>query len=327
MLCNIDQAYWLYDQICSYIPSNHSKNGYDVNFPCPFCNESVNAKKRGTKRGHYYINTQTYYCYRCEKWAHGLELYATLSNTDISDIKPLYFKFKYSNSNTSSVDILDNTKEQYCIEYNEIPEEYRNELPLNALNYLKNRKIFQAPNLPKNYKFYYVKEKNYEFIIIPWLYNGQECYYQRRILLANSDIKYIFPKDIEKSVFGLDNIDTSFKYIICVEGVFDSIWIKNGVAIGGKALTDYQKWFITQRYPHHTLVFAFDNDIPGKNAMLKIIEKNPNSRFLNWFNYAKDAKDFNEYVIKYNSNLFYNSDNLQKMIVSSASMKLILTHK
>lgn len=330
-MCNLDQATWLFDKIRYHIPSNHVINGYDVNFPCPFCMESINAKNRGTRRGHYYINTQTYWCYRCEKWAHGLELYSELSRTPIDEIKPEYFRFKYSKTSKdiSIEDIV--TKDQFCIEYNEVPQEYRNELPKHIVNYLKNRRIFDAPGLAKDYKFFYYKDtkSNKEFLVIPWLYNGQECYYQRRIISGSSEnsIKYIFPKDIEKSIFGLDKIDTSFRYIICTEGVFDSIWIRNGVAVGGKALSDYQKWFISQRYPHHKLVYAFDNDGPGKNAMLKIIEKNPNSKFLNWFKYAREAKDINEFICKYNTNLFYSIDNLQKMICDSATMKLILQYQ
>lgn len=329
MLCNLDQATWLFDKIRPYIPPNNVSHGNDINFPCPFCMESINAKKRGTRRGHYYINTQTYWCYRCEKWAHGLELYSVLSGTPIDDIKPEYFRFKYSKE-SSDIYIKDiNDKEEYCIEYVEVPREYRNNLTSYANQYLKKRRIYDAPGLPKDYNFFYYKDNKsgIDFIVIPWLYNGQECYYQRRILNGpDNGIKYIFPKDIEKSVFGLDNIDTSFKYIICVEGVFDAIWIKNGVAIGGKALSNYQKWFISQRYPHHTLVYAFDNDEPGKKAMLKMIEKQPNSKFLNWFNYSNGAKDINEYVITTNSNIFYNINNIEKMICNSIKMKMLLTY-
>jgi len=329
MSSDLDQASWLYDKIRSHIPSNRVITGNDINFPCPFCNEAVNAKKRGTRRGHYYVNTQTYWCYRCEKWAHGLELYAVLSGQPLESIKPEYFRFKY-NKDSKPISSTEYTKEAYGIEYNEVPEEFRNELPISAKNYLINRRIFKAPGIPKDYKFYYYKDPKLprDFIVIPWIYNGQECYYQRRVLTdkTNSGIKYIFPKDIEKAVFGLDNIDTSFKYIICTEGVFDAIWIKNGVAIGGKALSDYQKWFIAQRYPHHTLVYALDNDRPGKEAMLKTIEKNPNSRFLNWHVYANGCKDVNEFVIKYNSNIFNSQKNLEKMICSGAKMKLILKY-
>jgi hypothetical protein len=326
---NLDQATWLYDKIRLYIPANRIITGNDINFPCPFCNEAVNAKKRGTRRGHYYIHTQTFWCYRCEKWAHGLELYAKLSGAALEDIKPEYFRFKYS-KDSKDIKEIDNIKRAFCIEYNEIPPEFRNKLPIHAKNYLIKRRIFNAPGLLKDYKFYYYKDPKLprDFIVIPWIYNGQECYYQRRILndKTNSGIKYIFPKDIEKAIFGLDNIDTSFKYIICTEGVFDAIWIKNGIAIGGKMLSEYQKWFIAQRYPHHTLVYALDNDKAGKEATLKIIEKNTNSKFLNWYNYAKEAKDVNEFIIKYNSNIFNNQKNLEKMICSSASMKLILKY-
>lgn len=52
-------------------------------------------------------------------------------------------------------------------------------------------------------------------------------------------MKYIFPKDKKKLVAGLDNIDVSFPYIILLEGFYDSVFVKNGVCVGTKAVTDY----------------------------------------------------------------------------------------
>lgn len=52
-------------------------------------------------------------------------------------------------------------------------------------------------------------------------------------------MKYIFPKDSKKLVFGLDNIDVSWPYVICFEGVYDSLFVKNGIATGTKSLSDY----------------------------------------------------------------------------------------
>lgn len=52
-------------------------------------------------------------------------------------------------------------------------------------------------------------------------------------------MKYIFPKDKKKLVYGLDNIDISWPYIIVFEGVYDSVFVKNGISVGTKAITDY----------------------------------------------------------------------------------------
>ena len=73
-------------------------------------------------------------------------------------------------------------------------------------------------------------------------------------------MKYIFPKGTKKTIAGLDNIDVSFPYIIVFEGYYDSVFVKNGVCVGTKAITDYQLSLIKQRYPHHQIVISFDND-------------------------------------------------------------------
>ena len=52
-------------------------------------------------------------------------------------------------------------------------------------------------------------------------------------------MKYIFPKDMKKLMYGIDNIDISFPYIFLFEGVFDSVFVKNGIATGTKAVTAY----------------------------------------------------------------------------------------
>lgn len=322
----LDQSTWLWEQIRPYIGTNSKISGYDVNMSCPFCQEAIYAKKRGTKRGHYYINTQSYYCYRCDIWAHGIKLYAQLSGKDENEIRPEYFRFKYSSNNLTSSTALSSivNKNEKVIQYNEIPKILKNALSDKAKEYLKSRKILESPGLPKDFKFYSAKNKINEFLVIPWYFNGEECYYQLRDIDNVLDTKYLFPKGLDKSIFNLDNIDTTFPYIICWEGVFDSILCYNGVALGGKALTEYQKWMLSVRYPRHKIVFALDYDKAGIDRTKKIIKDFPNYLFLNWFPYVNKCKDLNEHFCKFNKNPFYDKKILEDNIMSSLSMQLLL---
>lgn len=320
-----NQSSWLFDEIRQYLPANTKIVGNDVNFPCPFCDETHTAKKRGTKRGHYYIDTQSYWCFRCETYVHGLKLYSMLSGNPVEDIKPEYYRYKYSEKNIrATVENIKNTVDKFTISYHELPDILKYELPQSAIEELTRRKIYEAPFLPKDYKFYYAKSKTTDYIVIPWLYNDLEFYYQLRTLSGPSASKYLFPKNLRKAIFGLDSIDPGFPYVVCFEGVFDSIFVKNGIAIGGKYLTPYQKWIISSRYPKHKIVFSFDNDPAGVNATKKILATNSNYYFLDWFGESNGCKDINDYVMKTGENPFKDENFIKSHIISGLKMQLSL---
>ena len=106
-------------------------------------------------------------------------------------------------------------------------------------------------------------------------------------------MKYIFPKDTKKLVFGLDNVDVSWPYIIC--------------------------------YPHHTIVASFDNDKPGLCSYIKCIKQNRKLKYFKWFNTNTKQKDINDYVLaKGNVNIFTDTKKLERLIVDDLLMKLYL---
>ena len=81
---------------------------------------------------------------------------------------------------------------------------------------------------------YYDKVKNR--LVIPWT----KEYYQERALTKQQEKeegKYLFPPNVDKPIYGLDTIDTNFKYLFLLEGVFDAIWVKNGLAVGSLILS------------------------------------------------------------------------------------------
>ena len=170
-----------------------------------------------------------------------------------------------------------------------------------ASQYLDSRKIIKRNDLlsitsPSGLPFILIQYKFLNECIFYQLHN-----YTGATLTNGTKIKYMFPNsldlnDQQKPVFGIDDIDPSWPFIICCEGVYDALSYTNGVGLAGRVLTDYQKKLLSVRWPHHKLVMALDNDQAGKNSMLKMT-KHSNSLFLNLipvfskFN-VKDANDF-----------------------------------
>lgn len=331
---NIDQSLWIYSQILPFIRGKNKKNGNEHIMQCPFCNESETSHKKNAMRGYYYIDNQSYYCFRCDKWATALELYEKLSGLSKENLIPEYMSFvrngnsdkngiNYSNFMSLSGNLYKRDENKIEFEYNSVPNNLKKSLTERGKSYLEGRRIFESKNLPSYSKFYSAFfRKKYEVVTIPWYMEGRECYYQWRFL--DNDVpfsKYGFPKGLVKKIYGIDMIDANFPYIICTEGVFDSLWVKNGVALGGKVLTDFQKELLEDRFPKHKIVYAFDNDAAGIKAMVKQSSDNPNSLVFYWKPFSNGAKDLNEFAITTDIDFFFKEENVEKCICSPLNLK------
>lgn len=332
---NLDQSLWIYSKILPFIRGRNKRSGNEHIMQCPFCNEAVTSHKRNAMRGYYYINNQTYYCFRCDKWATALDLYEQLSGMSRKDLLPEYMSFMRNNasekrgvnySNFMSLSgghSLMGEEKKVEIEFDSVPKTMRNPLSERGKEYLDGRKIFESQNLPKYAKFYSARfRKKWEVVTIPWYIEGQECYYQWRFLDSDAPFpKYGFPKGLTKKIYGLDMIDPNFPFIICTEGVFDSLWVKNGVALGGKTLTDLQKEILKERFPKHKIVYAFDNDEAGIKAMMKQSSEDAGSMVFYWKPFSGGAKDLNEFAVQQDTSFFFDVDNVMKCICSPLQLK------
>jgi hypothetical protein len=320
---------WLDEKIQEYIPQPCKRNGNDINFRCPICGDSQKSKLK--MRGHYYINTHSYYCFNCDTALTGTGLLQALSGEDFNSLKSEYLKIKYKDKSTKKKTINTNSNSQEFNFFNltnSIPKQYQNALTANAFEYLDKRKIFDSPFF--NNKFYsYINEDNQEYLVIPWIINGIECYYQINDFNKYGDRKYIFPTNKDKLIYGLDNVDCDFPYLILFEGVFDSIFVKNGLAIGGKKLTNLQKAILKTRYPNHELVLALDNDTAGITSMLKAAKQDKQMKYFNWAKILKtDCKDINEYVQTTNNpKVFEDETFIKSGITNAILLKLSLNMK
>lgn len=289
------------------VPNIH-RQGNHLNFHCPLCGD---GKKKSSRRGYWYINTGSYYCFNggCianEKGLNGIQFLSLLTGKSASEIKTELIKragtFKHVVSSNISTTINEQEFDDLLglsgspIKKNFVLHDDWIDLPTEVQKEVDRRKIYKSPFIASDWKLYYDKKKNR--LVIPWT----KDYYQERALTKKQqkeEGKYLFPPEIEKPIYGLNNIDPNFKYLFLLEGVFDAIWVKNGLAVGSLILSQKQKLQL-QSYKDYTIVYFMDNqfkDQSSKNQTIKISKENPFQKIFIWPKKLSMFKDVNESVI------------------------------
>lgn len=321
---------WVNDKILQYLPVDRVKSGNKLMFRCPLCGDS--KKNSMKKRGYYYLETCSYYCFNCGESMSGMRLLEHLSGEDYASLKDEYIRMTYDGNHFDSISSdfhIDKTVSGNILKLkNVVKNEWKNPLSEKAKDYLKGRMVLNAPFLKENFYSYYSKKNNDEYILIPWRINGTDCYFQLNDFEKHNKMgmKYIFPKNKDKMLYGLDNIDLKYDFIIITEGVYDSLFLPNCVCCGGRFLTDNQFNIIKRRYPKMRLVMSFDNDKPGLESMYKSLsDKRCRFEYFKWFDDNTKEKDINEYVISHNDvNIFRDKDKVNDMIIDPLMMNLWL---
>jgi len=304
---------------------NYVRVGDKLNFRCPLCHDS--RKSATKKRGWWYMSSHSFYCFNCGTGMSGIKFLEAISGQDYLEIKKeytkLFLKSGLSNGLSSYFEVPNKEPTIFDIKPL-VKSEWKKPLSEEAKTYLDKRLVTKSPFFTNNF-YSWINKKGNEYILIDWVLNGVDAYFQLNDYKKFGSMKYIFPKDTKKLIYGLDNIDVSWPYIIVVEGVFDSIFIKNGIAVGTKAITDYQLKLIQERFPQHQIVISFDNDCSGLESMQKLVESKNDFKFFKWFNQNTKQKDINDYVIYKNDvNIFSDKDVLEKLIIGKLSMKMYL---
>lgn len=318
-----DMIQFINQEVVRHLPCNYVQHNDKLNMRCPLCGDSKKSKLK--KRGWYYQSTASYYCFNCGTSMSGLKFLEYISGSDYEQIKRDYLRIKLNGRNINYSTINTKSQSGNILNFKSIVDvNWKKELTDTAKDYLRKRGVLDAPFLQEQLYSYIAKNEK-EYIFIPWILNGVEAYYQVNDFLKHGSIKYLFPKDKQKLLYGLDNIDISFPYIFLVEGVYDSLFIKNAIATGSKSISDIQLKILKKRYPRHQLVVSFDNDLPGLISMKKLILGNNDFKFFKWFNPSIKQKDINDYVLHMNDvNIFADPLKLEKMICGKAIMKMYL---
>lgn len=297
------------DQL-SYLIPKMFKHTHKWNFQCPFCDD----KEKHQRRGWYYLQNDSYYCFNAGCVANdghtsGFKLLSLLKNEQLSVIKKDYLMtVKDLKSVLSS--FKNKIEVKPIQEKLKIPNEWV-DLPSNIVEYVENRLIYKAPSLKKQLKLFWNNET--KRIVIPYIELGKIVYYQERSTTGGA--KYIFPPNLEKQIFGLDNIDKSLDCIYLLEGAFDSIFVKNGIALGGIKITNEQKQKLDTSFFDYEKIYMFDNqnvDPSSYDRIQKLAKIDPQQKVFVWPKEIKD-KDVNDYVKRTNdSTKFFNVNFLKE---------------
>ena len=322
-----------------------TRNNTEIVFRCPICGDSKKNKLK--KRGYFYRRTGTFHCFNCEANMTGYDFLKAICANDvfdriIQDYKVLNFNSivnknkgrQQGNVNqpfSSDFEILSPTPSyKYLLDANWTTSPLTEQAKL----YLDTRKL---PTEKRGMLRTIFDSNGREFILIQWIFDDKCIYHQlhnylKHDIRGQGPVKYVFPKDENinmqpKPVFNMDGVDPSFPYLFCTEGVYDSLFLKNGVAIGGKVLTEYQHKMLKSCYPRHKIVLAFDNDNDGIQSSIRQSEKYSDLGFLNVYDLLDTGhfKDINEFVqATGRTDVFSNPKLLKGLVMSDFMMKMKL---
>lgn len=337
-----DLTSYMADMIYELVPGVRRQSGNQLNFRCPLCGD---GKKKTSKRGHFYLNEGTYYCWNAGcagygKGLSGLQFLSLLTKRPQYEIKAELIKragtfqniIKNNNPEEHNINnLFDDLVKKKDKKENIIKKQLLDNNWIDLPNWVNvevnRRKIYKSPYIKRDWKLYYDKKTNR--LVIPWT----KDYYQLRALTKKQEKesgKYLFPPEIEKPIFGLENIDPNFKYLFLLEGVFDSIFVKNGLAVGSLKLSNSQKETLIKNYSNYTIVYFMDNQYCDKSSYdetLKIIQEQPFINVFIWPEKLKQFKDVNDTIIYSDNflNLWSNEKFLTNRIFNGIKAKLELS--
>lgn len=324
---DFDKLYWSLDQLRMLIPGQWKERNGKVNCRCPICGDSQKSNRKA--RLWLYKDTSSFYCFNCGANGSLFKLISLVSGKKISSVKRDWL-LHCKNQNRSIGEALSNTElasDDFRVLQNE-PKQKNNSFILppewsdindDCKALLNSRHIFDAPYLPKNYKFYF--DNQYNRLVIPWKTNNEITYYQSRALYKKQEPKYIFPPNTEKPVFFPQSLDPELPYIFVFEGFLDAIYCKNSVVAGGLRLSHSQSEYLENMSTDYQIVLFTDNPYKDESSF-KFVEKTalttPKKLFFQW---TKDieAKDLNEYLCRTKQFDLCTSDEYLKSHIITAS--------
>lgn len=301
-----------------------SNNVY--NFSCPFCGDSERntLKARGfvyNKSGSY-----IYFCHNCGKGSNIQNLIKHVNSFLYEEYTKESIIEKYGTRNASPTEIL-NSKMR-------VPNHVRNSKlsELKKISQLHHdhpaKRYIESRRVPSDlhYRIFYCdrfKEwtnsivpnkfsdtRNDEpRIIFPLLSKEKTFFgYNGRSLNTNSEMRYItiIIDDNHSKLFGMETIDYD-KNIYVFEGPFDSLFVKNSVAVCGGDL-----YTVTREFEINRIVLVYDNE-PRSPHTCRRIQKaiNLGHKVFVWPR-SIQQKDINELIID-----GYDSNYIKRMIDSN----------
>lgn len=136
-------------------------------------------------------------------------------------------------------------------------------------------KLINDRRLPKKIakSFLYACQGKYvDRLIIPYyMRDGNFKYFEARDLTKKSFQKYKFPTAMPQEFYNEGFIDKTKPFFI-FEGVFDSLFVDNSIAIGGVSKIGRFLGDLDDKY-HNNVVIVFDGDLDGIRKSYQLLKK------------------------------------------------------
>lgn len=300
-------------QLYSRVKQFKQKSSNSWNFRCPICGDSEKSKTKA--RGNIYQNTKGGFSFKCFNCGEAKSVQQFLKE----NYKDLYDEYRFS--------ILKERKEiqeESRKVFRPLKDSFDKALLIPADKHIRARSYLVSRQIPQDkWKYFYycntlgsfiksnrndsrydrIKDDG-EFLVTPiinWIASNRKEVVQavccRNIGEGNEKFRYIHAKFRDDCVedqviWNLDKIDRN-KPIICVEGIFDALFLDNAIAL----LTSSK---VVKGYDNCQLIYLLDNE-PRNKEIVKVAENHARAgRTISILppSYQKYGKDINEYIKK-----------------------------
>jgi hypothetical protein len=285
------------------------RNTYNAS--CPICREGNSWLRK--KRCYYIVSDNYICCHNCSRTWSPIQWIKEVSGMEYKDV--LKDAAQYDTS-------LDEIVQRYEHKEKKEPKTSQPTLPHDSINllndiqlkfykgnehvraaslYIRSRRLTTAINRPKTFYMSLNDKFHRNRLVIPFYdERGKIIFYQSRALNERDDqyARYLSKVDSKFSTFGVNNIDNDYEYLFLFEGPIDSMFVKNGLAMGGlhtNALQDEQ----LQKYWLHKKIWVLDNQLDNKEVKKKYHQLIDSGESI--FVYPekfKDFKDINEVCVQ-----------------------------
>lgn len=295
--------------------SNFTKNAKGYNFRCEMCGDS--KTRTHMKRGWVLTSKWPYmrYCHNCqtsfpaslwlkEKYPdyHREYVRRTLEASNPKKKKKIkkddFAHLEFSNLekaatvNATSLEYYnENFKDMVANPENEGMQHFSS-MTDDAIAWCKSRKIPEEVYS----KWYFAPKGMYSNrVVIPFYDKSNRLYYYQTRTIGVSSKKYLNPVSDIKPLYNIMNVNIN-QPVIFVEGVIDSLFLNNSVAMNGAKVSSISSLDI----PKENMLFMLDNDPTGRRMANDLLKEGYQvflwKKFFRDTNYEEE-KDVNSIVL------------------------------
>ena len=326
----------LYENIykISYNKYNKSYNGC-----CPICKEGNSWGKK--KRFYYIPEKELAYCHNCGYSKKALTFITEVTNKSlheiINEVKGFDIEILPIEEPKEVKKVIDKSLPEDCINLSDISqiEYYKdNAVVKTALQLIKDRKLDKGINKPKTFYLSLKDVVHKNRLILPFYDENDDIIFYQSRGLTKKDLferpKYLSKVGAERSLYGMQNINSNLDNVFIFEGPIDSYFVENGLATCGitersdKMFTSLQKEQINKLNLYEK-IYVLDNQYCDKAALNKsIILADNNEKVFIWPKELKRFKDFNDICVAGNKDKI-RPEFILKNTHSGLKAKLLLT--